>query len=83
MAKRRLKAAKFFAEGKNASEVARLCGVRRQSAHAWLQSWEATGEAGLQSKGPAGPKSKLSEAQLKRWVKHWWLARRFMAMRPR
>ena len=64
MAKRRLKAAKLFAEGKNASEVARLLGVRRQSAHGWLQSWEATGEAGLQSKGPAGPKSKLSEAQL-------------------
>lgn len=64
MEKRRLKAAKLFGEGKTASEVARLLGVRRQSAHEWLQRWESTGTVGLASKGPAGPKSKLSEAQL-------------------
>src|SRR6201999_1740998 len=63
MEERRLKAAEYFAEGKGASEVARLLGVRRQSAHAWLKSGEAKGAEALKSKGPAGPKARLSAGQ--------------------
>ncbi len=63
MEERRLKAAKLFDQGKGASEVARLLGVRRQSAHAWLLRWEEEGKGGLRSKGPAGPKSRLTPEQ--------------------
>ncbi len=63
MEQRRLKAAELFAEGKGASEVGRLLGVRRQSAHAWLKVWEAKGKEALKSKGQAGPKARLSEEQ--------------------
>lgn len=63
MEQRRLKAARYFEEGKSASEVAKLLGVRRQSAHAWLQAWRKTGVKGLASKGPAGPKARLSGKQ--------------------
>lgn len=63
MEKRRLKAAKLFAAGKGASEVARLLQVRRQSAHDWQQRWEKGGVAALRSKGAAGPKQRLSERQ--------------------
>lgn len=63
MEKRRLKAAELFAKGKGASEVARLLGVRKQSAHGWLKAWQAKGQEALKSKGPAGPKARLSEEQ--------------------
>ena len=63
MEQRRLKAAKLFAQGKNPSEVARLLGVRRQSAHDWQRRWLAGGEAALRSSGAAGPKARLSTAQ--------------------
>jgi transposase len=55
---------KLFGRGKGASEVARLLGVRRQSAHVWLQRWRAGGPTALQSKGAAGRKAKLSEQQI-------------------
>jgi transposase-like protein len=35
--------------GQGASEVARLCGVRKQSAHSWLKSWQAKGAQALKS----------------------------------
>jgi transposase len=63
MEQRRAKAAKLFARGKGASEVARRLGVRRQSAHAWLQRWREGGLTALASKGRAGPKAKLDGAQ--------------------
>jgi transposase len=63
MERRRLKAAGYFEGGKSASEVAKLLGVRRQSAHGWLQAWRRTGVKGLASKGPAGPKARLSGKQ--------------------
>jgi transposase len=63
MESRRMKAAEYFGEGKSAGEVARLLGVRRQSAHEWLKAWRKTGAKGLRSKGAAGPKSRLSAAQ--------------------
>lgn len=62
MEKRRLKAAKLFAQGKGASEVARLLKVRRQSAHDWQRQWQEGGVTALRSKGAAGPKRKLSAA---------------------
>ena len=63
MEKRRLKAAKLFAQGKGPSEVARLLKVRRQSAHDWQRQWQDGGAAALRSKGAAGPKRKLNKAQ--------------------
>lgn len=69
MEERRLTAAEYFEEGKGASEVAKLLGVRRQSAHAWLQAWSKAGVKGLASKGPAGPKARLSGEQKKALTK--------------
>lgn len=63
MEKRRIKAAKLFAQGKGPSEVARLLKVRRQSAHDWQRRWQAGGESALRSSGAAGPKRKLTAAQ--------------------
>ncbi len=63
MEKRRLKAAKLFAAGHGASEVARRLKVRRQSVHVWLQRWRTGAEEALRSRGAAGPKRRLSEAQ--------------------
>lgn len=63
MEKRRLRAAKLFAKGKGASEVARLLKVRRQSAHDWQRRWQQGGATALSSKGAAGPKTKLSAVQ--------------------
>jgi transposase len=63
MEQRRMRAAKYFEKGKGASEVAKLLGVRRQSAHAWWQAWNKAGVNGLVSKGAAGPKARLSAGQ--------------------
>jgi transposase len=63
MEKRRLKAAKLFAQGKGPSEVARLLKVRRQSAHDWQRQWQQGGAPALRSKGAAGRKARLSTAQ--------------------
>lgn len=64
-----MRAAEYFAAGKSASEVAKLLGVRRQSAHGWLQAWRKAGIKGLASKGPAGPKARLSGKQKAALVK--------------
>ena len=69
MEKRRLKAADYFAEGRSAAEVARLLGVRRQSAHEWLKAWRKAGVRALRSKGAAGPKARLSAEQKGKLVK--------------
>jgi transposase len=63
MEQRRMKAAEYFEAGKGASEVAKLLGVRRQSAHGWWQAWSKAGVKGLASKGAAGPKARLSGKQ--------------------
>jgi transposase len=63
MEKRRLKAVALFDKGHGPSEVARRLGVRRQSAHAWQVRWRRDGRAALQSKGPAGRKSRLTSQQ--------------------
>jgi len=63
MEKRRFKAAALFEKGIGPSEAARRLHVRRQSAHAWQVVWKEAGRAGLQSKGSAGRKSRLTPQQ--------------------
>ena len=63
MAKRRLKAVKLFQADLSNSEIARRLGVHRHSVGVWRGKWELHGTAGLASKGPAGPKSRLTPAQ--------------------
>jgi transposase len=61
--KRRKKAGKLFAKACSAPEVARRLGVARQVAYRWKSAWDQGGHAALASKGPAGPKAKLTVAQ--------------------
>jgi transposase len=63
MAKRRLKAVKLFQADLSNSEIARRLGVHRHSVGVWRKKWERHGRPGLASKGPAGPKSRLTPAQ--------------------
>jgi len=63
MEKRRKKAGKLFAKDYSAPAVARRLGVARQVAYRWQDAWEQGGPAALASKGPAGPKPKLTVAQ--------------------
>ena len=63
METRRKKAGKLFAKEYSAPEVARCLGVARQVAYRWKNAWDQGGHAALASKGPAGPKSKLTVAQ--------------------
>ena len=63
MEKRRRKAAGFFKKGCSAPEVARRLGVARQVAYRWKDAWEQGGSLALASKGPAGPKPKLTVRQ--------------------
>jgi transposase len=46
------------------SEVVRRLGVAQQVIYRWREAWERGGEQALASKGPAGPKSRLTEAQI-------------------
>ena len=64
MEKRRKRAGKLFTKEYSAPEVARRLGVARQVAYRWKQAWEQGGSSALASKGPAGPKSKLTVAQM-------------------
>jgi transposase len=43
-------------------EVVRRLGIARQVGYRWHEAWQAGGEAALASKGPVGPKSKLTVA---------------------
>ena len=52
-----------------AKQVARRLGVARQVAYRWKKAWEQGGSAALASKGPAGPKSKLTTKQIQRVTK--------------
>lgn len=63
MEKRRLQAAKLFAKEWSAPEVARRLGVARQVAYRWKNILDKSGAAALASKGPAGPKPKLTAEQ--------------------
>jgi transposase len=63
MAKRRKKAGKLFAKECSAPEVARRLGGARQVAYRWKSAWDQDGSQALASKGPAGPKAKLTVEQ--------------------
>ena len=63
MEKRRRKAAKLFDQELSAPEVARRLGVARQVAYRWKNARKEGGVKALVSKGPAGPKSRLTTAQ--------------------
>ena len=61
--KRRLRAAQLFEQGLSQAEVARRLGVSRVSAMRWRRSWEEAGRSGLESSGPLGRPSRLSDRQ--------------------
>jgi transposase len=61
---RRLQAAELFAHGHTQAEVAHALGVSRQSAHLWHTRFTQGGADALRSRGPTGPKPRLSAAQL-------------------
>lgn len=63
MEKRRHQAARLFAKDYSAPEVARRLDVARQVAYRWKKAWEQGGRLALASKGPAGPKPKLTVEQ--------------------
>ena len=52
----------MFDRGRPVPEVVRRLGIARQVGYRWQEAWQAGGEAALASKGPAGPKSKLTPA---------------------
>jgi transposase len=68
MEKRRQKAGKLFHQGCSAPEVARRLGVARQVGYRWQEAWQSGGLEALASKGPAGPKSRLSPEQMEQLV---------------
>jgi transposase len=52
----------MFDRGWPVPEVVRRLGIARQVGYRWHEAWQAGGEAALASKGPVGPKSKLTVA---------------------
>jgi putative transposase len=62
----RQRAARLFAQGKSAVEVAGLLEVSTKSAYQWRRAWVVGGERALASKGSSGPEPKLSDEQLAR-----------------
>ncbi|MRR31362.1 transposase [bacterium] len=62
--RRRRKACGMFDRNVPVSEVARTLGVATQVVYRWKQAWQRGGEQALASKGPAGPKSRLTQGQL-------------------
>lgn len=63
MERRRQQAAKLFGKDYSAPEVARRLGVARQVAYRWKKAWDQGGCAALASRGPAGPKPRLTPEQ--------------------
>jgi transposase len=61
---RRLRAAELFAVGVHQAEVARQLKVSAQAVSVWHARWQEGGTDALRSKGPSGPVSRLSDAQL-------------------
>jgi len=63
MERRRRRAGRLFEKDWPVAEVSRHLGIARQVGYRWHHSWQTGGVAGLASKGPAGPKSKLAPTQ--------------------
>lgn len=64
MERRRLRAARLFERDVPVPEIVRRLGIARQVGYRWHQTWKAGGEAALASKGSAGPKARLTPAQI-------------------
>lgn len=62
---RRRRAAKLFQKGYSQAEVARRCGVSREAARKWYDTWTKKGTKGLVIAGKPGPVSKLTDAKKK------------------
>jgi transposase len=64
--KRRLKAAKLFAQGEKQSVVAKKFRVSSAAVSQWHKIWKKKNVKGLASKGKPGPKSQLTASKLKK-----------------
>jgi len=64
MERRRLRAARLFAQGLSQAEAARRLGVSEQSTSRWHRDWEAGGVEALRAAGRAGRRSRLTREQL-------------------
>ncbi|WP_204299957.1 helix-turn-helix domain-containing protein [Actinoplanes campanulatus] len=64
----RRQAARMFAAGMSAPQVAAELEISTKSAYAWRRAWKAGGEQALASKGAPGPDPVLSEAQVQKLI---------------
>src|SRR5262245_65475820 len=64
MEQRRMRAADLLERGVIPAEIARQVGVAHQVVSEWRKVWRQGGREALRSAGPAGRKSKLTDAQL-------------------
>src|SRR5713226_2982864 len=62
--RRRVQAARLFAQGETQGAVARALGVTTAAVNHWHQAWRAKGVRGLKAAGRAGRKPKLDAKQL-------------------
>ena len=63
MEQRRMRAADLLERGVIPAEIARQVGVAHQVVSEWRKAWRQGGREALRSAGPAGRKSKLTDAQ--------------------
>jgi transposase len=63
MEQRRMRAADLFDRGVIPAEIARQVGVAHQVVSEWRKAWRQGGREALRSAGPAGRKSRLTDAQ--------------------
>ena len=66
--RRRRRAAGMFERNLPLSEIGRQLEVSRQVVYRWHTAWEAGGEQALASKGPTGPKSRITDEQTQQIV---------------
>src|SRR5258706_10617782 len=59
----RLRAGRMFDRGLSQAVVMHPSGVARQRGNDWQQAWAAGGLDGLRSRGPTGPKPRISDGQ--------------------
>jgi|SRR3954452_5164405 transposase len=64
----RRQAARMFAAGVSAPQVAAELEISTKSAYAWRRAWQAGGEHALASKGAPGPDPVLSETQVQKLI---------------
>jgi len=57
--RRRMNAAKLFAQGRTKAEIARRFGVSNESAGRWHKAWKAGGSKSLKHSGQVGRKARL------------------------